>query len=170
MEMRRVGFLVALLLGVVSWALADNDARIEQVGDNNTANIKQQGGSQNFAEAFQFGDWNDSDFLGYHWFNTLGFLQFQQGNWNEARLEIRGNGNHIAQWQEGEENIAELFVEGDGNVAKQVQLGNDNESFAEIFGSYNVLYHYQEGNGWSQPLISILGSWQVPVYIIQIQP
>ncbi len=170
--MRAVRFLLTAVLLVLfsTFAFGSKEVNIEQVGDNNTAAIKQQG-SQNFADVFQIGDWNDANpistlFCPDCQFNTLGFLQYQLGNDNEARLRIEGNNNHISQWQQGDDNVAEFSVKGDGNNAKQVQLGNRNESFAEIIGDFNVLCHYHEWNGFTNPLISIIGSWQT-ICVIQ---
>lgn len=166
-------FLVMAFLFLLLPILAFGDeVYIEQVGDNNVATIEQNG-SGNFAEVWQEGNGNDADVSWFFEgcgpfcdFDTLGYLQYQDGHENEARLEIDGNNNHVSQWQEGRENVAELFIKGDGNAVKQVQLGDYNESFAEILGDYNILCHYQEGNDWSQPLISIVGSWP-PICVIQ---
>lgn len=172
------GALNAVATQTFSATASGNMAKIEQLsvynnatatqyieGANNTANIKQTGGSYfNYAEQNILGAESSN--------NTLTITQ-DYGDKNNGKQTVTGSNNamyieqHGIWWGLGEnakqtitgdENAAEIVqignndyaeqnITGDGNTAKIYQGGNDASATIDVFGNENVAAVSQAGDG-----------------------
>ncbi len=109
----------------------NNKALQNQIGDNNSAGIRQVGGG---IDGANYGE-QDQDGFG----NKAGMEQGHHYN-GEAS-------NYAKQEQDGDNNTAGLVQQGSDNMSYQAQDGNSNKSLAHQAGSGHKLNTHQIGDG-----------------------
>ncbi|MBE0645682.1 MAG: hypothetical protein IH600_16505 [Bacteroidetes bacterium] len=96
-------------------------------------------GSQDYSQ-YQYGEYSDAmaTVVG----NNNNTAQYQEtttwgGGYNDAYIDIAGDGNDAVQGQLGHHNLADIDITGNDNVAANSQFGNSNIGDIDIMGSNN---------------------------------
>jgi len=127
------------------WGYADgnNTMTSDQYGNNNYSAQYMLGGD-NTAVVKQVGDYNDNEVQYNPAPNTnvepsfdAYYMQYQNGYFNFAKIDLDGSYNHTAQYQLGDHNWTYMYIRGDKNNSAQQQEGNWNKSDIYIYGNNN---------------------------------
>jgi hypothetical protein len=152
------------------------DMKIYQEGNNNFAKQYSKGGMASIMYVKQKGNNNNytpvdvsctglQNPLTLSWSEkpTGDYIQYQNGRFSDAVINIEGNGNNTAQYQEytvwvfSGANDAYVDITGDDNNTAQGQLGEYNLTDIDIAGNNNVAANSQWGDSNTGD-IDILGN------------
>lgn len=141
---------------------------VDQVGSGNQADQLSIGGMASVMQVRQDGSNNDYTVdvsatgkaspldLPFAHKPAGDYIQYQNGRFSTATIDIVGSGNHTAQYQEytiwsaSGHNYADMDIAGDSNNAAQGQLGEFNHSTIDIVGCSNVAAISQQGSGTAE--------------------
>ena len=123
--------------------------RVVQQGNENRAQIRQEGSATSYADARQTGNRNIASVLQNGGGQNVAYT-LQTGSDNVLAVRQTADGglhNGAIASQQGERNLLSLTQEGSDNLAKLSQEGSDNQMTATQLGSGNRLTWTQQGDG-----------------------
>lgn len=136
-----------------------NEIQVEQIGDNNTINIRQGVtiSGKNRIELYSSGNYNSLNLnQGY---NTDGTVSLSDSNNHYQYLHLTGNSNSVTTKQTGNGQFMENTISGNNNTLNYTQTDSGSKTlFSKVNGNSNTINATQTGTGNHYLDINLLGN------------
>lgn len=136
-----------------------NEIQVEQIGDNNTINIRQGVtiSGKNRIELYSSGNYNSLNLnQGY---NTNGTVSANDANNHYQYLYLTGNNNSVTTKQTGNGQFMENTISGNNNTLNYTQTDSGSKTlFSNVNGNSNTINATQSGTGNHYLDIDLLGN------------